>query len=83
MTPEEETNPKPTFVGFQLHHFFHFSTARRGTTLEGLTMTTKKIGRDAGSGQIKPVKEAQKDKKGSVVETIKTPPKSPPPKKGK
>jgi len=46
-------------------------------------MTTKKIGRDAGSGQFKPVKEAQKDKKGSVVETIKTPPKSPPPKKGK
>jgi hypothetical protein len=41
-------------------------------------MTTKKIGRDA-----KPVKEAQKDKKGSVVETIKTPTKSPPPKKGK
>jgi len=46
-------------------------------------MTTKKIGRDAGTGQFKPVKEAQKDKKGSVVETIKTPTKSPPPKKGK
>ena len=36
-------------------------------------MATKKIGRDAGTGQFKPVKEAQKDKKGSVVETIKTP----------
>ena len=51
--------------------------------MEGLSMTTKKIGRDAGTGQIKPVKEAQKDKKGSVVETIKTPTKSPPPKKGR
>lgn len=38
-------------------------------------MATKKIGRDASTGQFKPVKEAQKDKKGSVVETIKTPPK--------
>lgn len=46
-------------------------------------MVTKKIGRDAGTGQFKPVKEAQKDKKGSVVETIKVPPKSPPPKKDK
>lgn len=46
-------------------------------------MATKKIGRDAGTGQFKPVKEAQKDKKGSVVETIKTTPKTPPPKKGK
>ncbi len=39
-------------------------------------MATKKIGRDAGSGKFKPVKEAQKDKKGSVVETIKTPSKT-------
>jgi len=46
-------------------------------------MATKKIGRDAETGQFKPVKEAQKDKKGSVVETIKIPPKSPPQKKGK
>ena len=38
-------------------------------------MTTRKIGRDAGTGKIKPVKDAQKDKKGSVVETIKVPPK--------
>jgi hypothetical protein len=38
-------------------------------------MGTKKIGRDAGSGRFKPVKEAQKDKQGSVVETIKIPPK--------
>jgi len=46
-------------------------------------MTTKKTGRDAGTGKFKRVKEAQKDKKGSIVETIKTPPKSPPPKNGK
>lgn len=36
-------------------------------------MPTKKIGRDAETGKFKPVKEAQKDKKGSVVETIITP----------
>lgn len=42
-------------------------------------MATKKIGRDAGSGRFKPVKDAERDKKGSVVETIKTP--SPKPKK--
>lgn len=36
-------------------------------------MGTKKIGRDAESGKFKSVKDAQKDKKGSVVETIKTP----------
>ena len=47
-------------------------------------MSTKKIGRDAETGKFKPVKEAQKDKKGSVVETIKVPPKkSPPPKTSK
>ena len=32
---------------------------------------TQKIGREAESGRFKPVKEAEKDKKGSVVETIK------------
>lgn len=42
-------------------------------------MVTRKIGRDAGTGQFKPVKEAERDKKGSVVETIK--PKPQPPKK--
>jgi hypothetical protein len=40
------------------------------------TMGTRRIGRDAGTGRFKPVKEAQKDKKGSVVETIKTAKKS-------
>jgi len=35
-------------------------------------MSTRKIGRDAGTGQFKPVAEAQADKEGSVVETIKT-----------
>lgn len=40
-------------------------------------MVTRKIGRDAGTGQFKPVKDAQKDKKGSVVETIKIPAKPP------
>jgi hypothetical protein len=45
-------------------------------------MATRKIGRDAETGKFKPVKEAEKDRKGSVVETIKTPaPKAPPPKK--
>lgn len=38
-------------------------------------MPTRKIGRDAETGKFKPVKDAQKDKKGSIVETIKTPPK--------
>jgi hypothetical protein len=60
-----------------------FSPARKGKELGGLSMATRKIGRDAGTGQFKPVKEAQKDKKGSVVETIKVPPKTTPPKKGK
>jgi hypothetical protein len=41
------------------------------------TMATRKIGRDAGTGQFKPVKDAQKDKQGSVVETIKVPAKPP------
>ena len=38
-------------------------------------MATRKIGRDAGTGQFKPVKDARRDKGGSVVETIKIPPK--------
>lgn len=37
-------------------------------------MGTRKIGRDAETGKFKPVKDAEKDKKGSVVETIKTKP---------
>ena len=32
---------------------------------------THKIGRDAGTGHFKPVKDARADKQGSVVETIK------------
>lgn len=45
-------------------------------------MVTRKVGRDAETGLFKPVKEAQRDKKGSVVETIKYPnPPKPPPKK--
>jgi hypothetical protein len=47
-------------------------------------MVTRKIGRDAETGLFKPVKEAQKDKKGSVVETIVLPKKAKPTtKKGK
>ncbi|WP_169733361.1 hypothetical protein [Advenella mimigardefordensis] len=46
-------------------------------------MATRKIGRDAENGRFKPVKEAEKDKKGSIVETIKIPGKSIPAKKGK
>jgi hypothetical protein len=37
-------------------------------------MATMKIGRDAGSGKFKTVKAAEKDKKGSIVETIKLKP---------
>jgi hypothetical protein len=44
-------------------------------------MATRKIGRDAETGLFKPVKEAQKDKKGSIVETIKTKPAKSTPKK--
>ena len=45
----------------------------------------RKIGRNSGTGQFKPVKEAQEDKEGSTVETIKPPPKPPstPKKRGK
>jgi hypothetical protein len=46
-------------------------------------MADRKIGRDAGTGQFKPVKEAQRDKRGSVVETIKSRPPAPPPPKKK
>ena len=46
-------------------------------------MVTRKIGRDAETGLFKSVKDAQKDKKGSVVETIKIPPKPPANPKGK
>lgn len=46
-------------------------------------MATRKIGRDAETGLFKPVKEAQKDKKGSIVETIKVPAKKAPPAKKK
>lgn len=34
-------------------------------------METRKIGRDAATGKFKSVKDARKDKKGSVVETMK------------
>jgi hypothetical protein len=37
-------------------------------------MAVRKVGRDAGTGQFKPVKDAQKDKQGSIVETMKKPP---------
>lgn len=46
-------------------------------------MPTKKIGRDAETGKFKTVKEAQKDKKGSVVETISVPKKKVDPAKSK
>lgn len=36
-------------------------------------VTTVKVGRNAGTGQFIPVREAQNDKRGSVVETIKRP----------
>lgn len=35
--------------------------------------TTRKIGRDAGSGRFITVKKAQQQKKTAVVETIKVP----------
>ncbi len=44
-------------------------------------MATKKIGRDAGTGKFITVKEAQLNKKGAIVETIKTPSQKPAPKK--
>lgn len=42
-------------------------------------MGTRKIGRDAKTGEFIPVKEAQRRPNTTVIETIKTPPK----KKGK
>lgn len=36
-------------------------------------MATRKTGRNAESGRFIPVKEAQRDKKHAVVETIKIP----------
>lgn len=39
-------------------------------------MGTRKIGRDAKSGRIIPVKEAQRRKGTAVVETVKTPKRS-------
>ena len=44
-------------------------------------MATRKIGCDAETGHFKPLKEAEKDKNGSVVETIKIPVKPPAKKK--
>ncbi len=38
-------------------------------------MGTRKIGRDAKTGRIIPVKEAQRRKGTAVVETVKVPPK--------
>ncbi len=38
---------------------------------KGGKTTTRKVGRDAGSGRFIPVKEAQRRKKTAVVETIK------------
>lgn len=46
-------------------------------------MTKNKIGRDAETGKFKTVAAAQKDKKGSIVETIRKPKPSTPPKKNK
>jgi hypothetical protein len=39
--------------------------------MEGFAMASRKIGRDATTGQFIPVKHAQRDKKGAVVESIK------------
>jgi len=44
-------------------------------------MATKKIGRDAGTGKFITVKEAKAHPKTAIVETIKTPPQKPAPKK--
>lgn len=42
---------------------------------------TRKIGRDAGNGQLIPVREAERRKREAVVETIKVP--KPSPQRGK
>jgi len=44
-------------------------------------MATRKVGRDAGTGQFVPVSQARRDPQGAVVETIKTRTPTPPPKK--
>jgi hypothetical protein len=41
-----------------------------GAHREGLGMASRKIGRDAETGKFKPVKDAEKDKKGSIVQTL-------------
>ena len=38
---------------------------------KGGKTTTRKVGRDAGSGRFIPVKEAQRRKRTAVVETVK------------
>ena len=40
-------------------------------------MTTRKAGRDAGTGQFIPVREAERRKSTTVVETIRAPSKRP------
>jgi hypothetical protein len=50
---------------------------------EEQNMVTRKVGRNAEDGKFIPVKEAERDKKGAVVERIKYPNPAPPPKKGK
>ena len=45
--------------------------------------TTFKVGRDAGTGEFKTVREAQRDKEGSIVETIHRPATTKKPTKGK
>ena len=40
-----------------------------------MSKATRKIGRDAGTGQFIPVKEAERRRRTAVVETIKNPPK--------
>ncbi|ELD1798250.1 hypothetical protein KW416_04660 [Vibrio fluvialis] len=39
---------------------------------------TRKVGRDAGTGQFIPVEEAKKRPKTTVIETVKNPPKKKP-----
>jgi hypothetical protein len=46
-------------------------------------LVTRKIGRNAEDGRFIPVKEAQKNKKAAIVETIKVPLKPRPAKKAK
>ena len=37
-----------------------------------MSSSTRKVGRDAGTGQFIPVKEAERRKRTAVVETVKT-----------